>query len=284
VTTDPLRDTLVDLALMLKPDHIELIVGGGYGLVLRSEMIAKREHFSRFGINTIVRSTGDLDCFLGAEVVSDSAKTRRIAEALESMGFTAIQRYWQFSKSIGDRGEIHIDLLAADVPAPLVANIQRPNDSRRFRPRGFDKLHGRRTPEAVTVQRLPSRVDASRDGRDAFVLIPHPLSFILMKLFAFRDRIVQADDDYGAYHAFDILQTIDSMNHEEWDQTPEFLDDPVATSTVTEAREIVRQLLSSPYADGSVRLIDYARSKQNVPITAQQLEHFVNELKDLLKV
>lgn len=103
-----------------------------------------------------------------------------------------------------------------------------------------------------------------------------------MKLFAFRDRIVHPKDDYGAYHAFDILQTIDSMNHEEWDQSAEFLDDPAATSTVTEAREIVRQLFSSSYADGSVRLIDYARNKQNVPITAQQLEHFVNELKDLL--
>jgi hypothetical protein len=36
MSMDPLRDTLIDLALMLKPDGIELIVGGGYGLVLRS--------------------------------------------------------------------------------------------------------------------------------------------------------------------------------------------------------------------------------------------------------
>ncbi|MEO7997266.1 MAG: hypothetical protein ABI852_07460 [Gemmatimonadaceae bacterium] len=57
MSSDPLRDTLVDLALMLKPDGIELILGGGYGLVLRSEMIVRREHFSRFGINTIVRFT-----------------------------------------------------------------------------------------------------------------------------------------------------------------------------------------------------------------------------------
>lgn len=194
MTADPLRETLIDLATLFKPDSIELIVGGGYGLLLRSELIAKRGHFSTLGIDTIIRSTSDLDCFLGAEVISDADKTRRIAAALETLGFASIQNYWQFSKTIGDRGDIHIDLLAADVPPSLIANIHGPNDKRRLRPRGFDKLHGRRTPEAVTIERHATRIDVSRDGSDAYVLIPHPLSFILMKLFAFRDRINQSDD------------------------------------------------------------------------------------------
>ena len=107
------------------------------------------------------------------------------------------------------------------------------------------------------------------------------MSFILMKLFAFRDRTLNSADDYGAYHAFDILQTIDSMDRAEWDEARTLLGDAEATVVVAEARSIVTTLFGSARSKGSVRLIEYARTRQGVPLTLAQLELFVRELHDL---
>lgn len=281
---DALRTALVDLVLRLKPEGIELIVGGGYGLLLRSEHVATREQFSRYGLNAIVRSTRDLDCFLAADIITDGAKTQKIAEALAAMGFTPVQNYWQFRRPLDERGEIHIDLLAADVPSELTSRIERPNDKRRLRPRDYDKLHGRRTPEAVTIQHFTTKVDASGDSREAFVQIPHPVSSVLMKLFAFRDRITDERHEYGAYHAFDVLQLLDSMNETEWKQSEQLLQLPEAATTAAEARRIVNELFESEFANGSVRLVEYARDYQSFPITTAQLSRFIGDLRDLLQM
>jgi hypothetical protein len=240
-----------------------------------------RPRFSRLGMETIVRSTNDLDCFLGADVISDSSKTRRIAEVLQVLGFASIQDHWQFSKTLDSRGELHIDLLAADVPASLRDKIQRPNDQRRLRPKGFDRLHGRRTPEAVTIHQHTTRMDASTNGREAYVLVPHPMSFILMKLFAFRDRLGDSSNEYGAYHAFDALQIVDSLDQTEWSEAQMLLADPSAAAIVGTAQSIVATHFESARSDGSIRLFDYARSRQGIPLTVAQLEHFVEELRDL---
>ena len=288
MSQDPLRDTLIAFAELLKPDGIELIIGGGYGLLLRSELTARRGHSSRLGIDTVVRSTSDLDCFIGSAVISDADKTRRIAIALETLGFSAMQNYWQFSKPVklpdNDFVDVHIDLLAADVPPPLIGNIHGANDKRRLRPHGFDKLHGRRTPEAVTIERYAARIDVSGDGSGTCVLVPHPLSFILMKPFAFRDRIARASYDHGAYHAFDILQTLDSMSQEEWAQAGELIRDPAAAGTAAEARQIVQNLFASPFADGCVRMVEYARTREGLAVPVEQISQFTSELRDLLHV
>ena len=94
MTVDPLRDALIELVLLLKPDDVELIIGGGYGLVLRSEIVSTRQRASRLGIETIVRSTSDLDCFLSVDFITDATKTRRIAEVLQELGYSTVQPHW----------------------------------------------------------------------------------------------------------------------------------------------------------------------------------------------
>ena len=103
-----------------------------------------------------------------------------------------------------------------------------------------------------------------------------------MKLFAFRDRLAEADKDYGAYHAFDILQTIDSMNREEWEEARAILADPDVLRIVSEARKIVGTLFATITSEGSAKLFDYARVRQGVPFSPKQLQLFIQELYDLL--
>ncbi len=84
---DPLKEELRTLARELRGHGIPLIIGGGYGLVLRTRMIAES------GSRTLIldfpsaRSTEDLDIFLKAEVISDPKKTGAIRKALDRCGY-----------------------------------------------------------------------------------------------------------------------------------------------------------------------------------------------------
>lgn len=72
MTPDPLREQLRLLAQELKNDSIKVILGGGYGLVLKTEYIRQTNAATRFEEIPQARSTNDLDLFLSAEIITCS--------------------------------------------------------------------------------------------------------------------------------------------------------------------------------------------------------------------
>ena len=197
MTQDPLRDELAAIATLLDPAGISLILGGGYGLVLRGRVLDAERRESRYELRLPTRATADLDLYLSVAILTDPSKTRRIAEVLHERGFSAVEHNWQFAKPMGASGapqRITVDLLGADVSAELAHLMHHAKDDRLIRPEGFAGLHARRVPEAVSIERYATKLDVGTDSNPAFVLIPHPISFLLMKLAAFRDRIGHADD------------------------------------------------------------------------------------------
>jgi hypothetical protein len=42
----------------------------------------------------------------------------------------------------------------------------------------------------------------------AEIFLPHPYTFAMMKLFAFRDRVEDADKDFGRYHPNEVPRKI----------------------------------------------------------------------------
>ena len=56
---DPLRDELINLARALSPHGIDLIVGGGYGLFLRTEHVLNTRAKTRFDEPPEARATDD---------------------------------------------------------------------------------------------------------------------------------------------------------------------------------------------------------------------------------
>jgi hypothetical protein len=104
---DALATALRELALELHPHEIPLIIGGGYGLILR------QQHLDATGEPTLRpypagRSTEDLDVFLRAEVIADAAKVETIRDTLDRLQYVPVERakYYQFVREIEHRGRV----------------------------------------------------------------------------------------------------------------------------------------------------------------------------------
>lgn len=87
---DPLKEELRTLARELQGRGIPLIIGGGYGLVLRTEMIVRSSSRTLIPEFPSARSTEDFDIFLKAEVISNPEKTGAIREALDRCGYKPV--------------------------------------------------------------------------------------------------------------------------------------------------------------------------------------------------
>jgi predicted nucleotidyltransferase len=57
---------------------------------------------------------------------------------------------------------------------------------------------------------------SSGEPSKAEIFLPHPYTFAMMKLFAFRDRVEDADKDFGRYHALDLYTILATTTEDEW--------------------------------------------------------------------
>jgi Nucleotidyl transferase AbiEii toxin, Type IV TA system len=275
---DPLKQQLTMLARELQNHDIRLIVGGGYGLLLRTEHILKTEPVTRFYELPPARSTEDIDLFLGVEIITSLEKMKKIRDTLENIGFTPEAKYFQFKIQIDpERPErvIKVDLLAAP-PATeeqiQLVRIRRP----RIRPKGAKNIHAYLTDEAVTLDEELFAIDITPNGSPLFVYLPHPFTYLVLKLFALRDRI--DDDTRAPYHAFDIYRIIGMMTEDEWNQSvglsKKYENDP----KIREAEEIVITLFANEDAPGILRI--YRHAGRNA-VSTETISKLIVDLKDL---
>ncbi len=279
---DPLREELRALARDLQRRDISLIVGGGYGLVLRTELIMKSDSRTLVPDFPGARSTEDLDIFLKAEVISNSAKTGPIREALDRRGYEPVVRHFQFEREVDYMNrtrKVKVDFLAAPVPAELSTNVKA--DSVRVRPRDGRGLHAHLTPEALTVEESMTAIDIGEDDERLTIYLPHPFSYLLLKLHALRDRLDREDTDYGRHHAFDLYSTIATMTEQEWEESARIKDKYRGAQQVVEARRIVRDLFVDRRATGALRLQEHARST-GYDLSRERLELFLDSLQELM--
>jgi hypothetical protein len=233
-----------------------------------------------------VRSTQDLDIFLSAEIIVDAEKTRALREALDTLGYRPIEsaRYYQIVRSLaslGRKGELKIDLLA-QVPRAGIGLVKM--DARRIRPRGYAQLHAHTTPEALTIDRYLLPIDIGEGGESVEVFIPHPFSFIMLKLFALRDRIRRdphSEERRAPYHAFDIYSMVAMITAEEWKQGEQLRERYRDIDPLPEARSIVRELFADLYAPGTFLLREHAQTVGYL-VPEQNVEDFISDVRDLI--
>ncbi len=284
ITMPDLQTALLDLLHETRDDDLRLIVGGGYGVYL------KRERVRKTGDRTLllqwpeVRATNDLDLFLRAELLTESEKLEPLSAAIKRLGYEVIEtaKYYQFAKpgpTGGHEGSIKIDLLTGPRHSfpPHAVRM----DSRRIKPRRSVGLHAHPTEEAVTLEErlLPVKIDGNTSHGtpcSATVFLPHPFTFVLMKLFAFRDRIDDVRKDNGSYHALDIYTILATTTEVEWEQAKALRNENEDVPKIAEACGLVAEYFSGPTSKGILRLRESPYYRPEL-----QLDEFRSSLTEL---
>ena len=276
---DPMREQLIRLAQKLQKDDIKLIVGGGYGLILKHEYLRKREAVTRFADIPEDRSTNDIDIFLSTEIITDAEKIETVRDAITELGGEPIADYFQFVvNKENPELKVKIDLLAPPVSEEekKLVKISKP----RIRPKKAKNIHGYLTEEAVTIEEELISFSITKADESIEVFLPHPFTYLVLKLFALRDRLEDEGKSYGAYHAFDIYRVIAMMTEEEWEQAIQLREQYADSSKIREARQIANELLSSENATGVLRLRQHARNRE-ITLNDEIISELVVDLKEL---
>ena len=278
-----LQKALLELLQELDNTDIELIIGGGYGLYLKANYVRG------IGVRTLLsewpepRSTNDIDLFLRPELLIESSKVKPLAEAFSKLGYnvvTGAEKY-QFIKNgpEGNTGSIKIDILTG--PQDCFEGTGVRVDERRIRPNPSVGIHAHPVNEAVTLEEglfsVPITGKPTLGGiHQAEISIPHPYTFLMMKLFAFRDRLNDVDKDFGRYHAMDVYTILATTTEEEWRYALTLRDRLHSLPYVIEAGQIVSNYFLSLDQLGMIRLRESPYYHSGL-----QLDEFMSSLKDL---
>ena len=284
MTPDPLREQLRLLAQELQKDSIKLILGGGYGLVIKTEFIRRTQAVTRFEEIPQARSTNDLDLFLSAEIITSAEKIEKIRDALEKLKFVPVAQFFQFQLHVVYEGlerGVKIDLLAAPPETEAGRKLVKINKPR-IRPKKAKNIHGYLTEAALTIEENLLPVDISENEDSPLeIYLPHPFSYLVMKLFALRDRLEDEEKDFGAYHAFDIYRIIAMMTESEWNEAVELRKSYQKAAKIREAAEIVGELFTNLESIGVLRVRQHARAVE-FAIPPKNLVALIEDLNELL--
>ena len=279
-----LRTALLDLLYETRDDDLKLIIGGGYGLFLKREHLLATEERTLLKEWPQARSTNDLDLFLRPELLIDPSRLKPLAVALPRLGYDAVPgaEKYQFLRPgpSGDKqGELKIDLLTG--PRSSFKGTKVKVDARRARPQPSIDLHAHPTDEAITLEEGLSAITITGTTSAGIeysgeIYLPHPFTFALMKLFAYRDRKDDEDKEYGRYHALDIYSIIAMMTESELVESQKFSKLHAQSPIMRDACGIVKEYFSAPTAEGVLRLQESPYYRKSM-----QLDEFCDAIKTL---
>jgi len=263
---DPLGEELIRLARELEAHEIPLIVGGGYGLFLKTKLLLESQEQTRIDPFPSARSTEDLDFFLQAEIVSSDAKFRKIREVLDK-DYEPIKgaEYYQFKKrapTFGLAQSIKVDFLAFPPESDELRKLV-DVDVRRTAPKGKNRvLHAHTTEEAFLVEDTALRISLAK-GRSAEIFIPHPFAYLFLKLNAVNDRV--DDSVKGPYHAFDVYRIIAMMTENEWNESASLAQKVASHKEFAKAAGIVAELFANEESKGVILVKRFAAQSGEKP-------------------
>lgn len=263
ITLDQLKVALLDLLWILDAQKTPLILGGGYGLYLQQRqledapptqtLIARRDWPEP-------RATRDLDLFLRPEIVTSAAHMQNILSALESLNYSVIPgcEFMQFLNPSG----VKIDLLTGPLGDLESQARRRSGDDRRVGPQANVRLHAHRTSEAIQfdqgVTEIPLEGDLSTGNRyESVICIPPAFSYIMMKLFAFRDQNQNPKKEFARHHALDLYRIIAMLTEREFAHAQRSAAEHRSHVKVREAAKIVQEFFEETTSLGVLRLREH---------------------------
>ncbi len=287
ITIPDLRASLLDLLREIKSADLRLIIGGGFGLFLRTEQVRKSGVRTLLSVWPESRSTNDLDLFLRPEFLINQQKLKPLSDALSRLGYRAVPgaEKYQFFKSVS-AGEgtdlIKIDILTG--ARDRFSGTPVKTDRRRVRPNPSVGIHAHPVDEAPTLEEnlLPitlSGTSSTGVEMQSEIFLPHPYSFLMMKLFAFSDRFNDEDKDFGRYHALDLYSIMAVTSEQEWNNALALRERFSRNPWVAKAGRLVADYFSSLNGMGMVRLRESRYFRPDL-----QLEKFMSLLGELFPI
>jgi hypothetical protein len=287
ITIPDLQTSLLDLLFEIEGTDIKLIIGGGFGIYL------KIGYVQRLGIRTLLqewpepRSTNDLDLFLRPELLIESAKLKPMAKAIARLNYKVVPgaEKYQFVKP-GPGGavsaSVKIDILTG--PQDRFHGTQVRTDARRARPKPSVGIHAHPVDEALTLEEglLPVLMSgnlSSGELHKSEVFLPHPYTFLMMKLFAFKDRLEDADKEFGRYHALDLYTILSTTTEKEWGYALKLRDQHGNEPYVLEAGRLVSKHFSALDRLGMIRLRESIYYRPEL-----QLDEFMSAIQELFPI
>jgi hypothetical protein len=220
---DILKSALLDLTRTVS-NEIPLIVGGGFGLYLRQEQLRRSEERTLLQQLPEPRATNDIDLFVRMEILVSAERIRLLQQQIEQLGYDPVEgaEYFQWKRTDADGGQVKIDLLCG--PIGEFSDRLHTNSLPRVRPKAPKKtlrFHARQTEEALELdsRALAMRIEGQcSDGAAtaSTIQVPHPFTYMMMKLFAFDDRKDDAEKDVGRHHAMDLYRIVAMMTEPEY--------------------------------------------------------------------
>jgi hypothetical protein len=279
-----LQTALLDLLQKVDDPEIRLIAGGGFGIHL------KTNHVRNSGMRTLLaewpepRSTNDLDLFLRPELLIESSKLKPLVNAIAELGYQVVPgaEKYQFAKpgpGGTDAGGIKIDILTG--PQSRFHGTRVKADTRRARPKPSVGIHAHPVDEALTLEEglLPIVLTGTLSSGEAWkseIFLPHPYTFSMMKLFAFRDRFEDPNKEFGRYHALDLYTILATTTEEEWEYALHLRDRYKDDPSVKEAGNLVSEYFSSQERIGMIRLMESPYYRPEL-----QNEGFISVLQEM---
>ena len=99
---------------------------------------------------------------------------------------------------------------------------------------------------------------------------------MMMKLFAFRDRLDDADKEFGRYHALDLYTILATTMEMEWNQAIEFQKRQEGDPFFIEAGRLVAEHFSALDRPGMIRMRESRYYRPEL-----QLGEFMSALQEL---
>ena len=284
ITITDLQTALLDLLQKIQDSEIKLIIGGGFGIYL------KTNHVKRLDMRTLLdqwpesRSTNDLDLFLRPELLIESSKLRPLVNAIAELGYQVVPgaEKYQFAKpgpGGTEVGGIKIDILTG--PQSRFQGTRVKADTRRARPKPSVGIHAHPVDEALTLEEglLSIALTGTLSSGEAWeseICLPHPYTFSMMKLFAFRDRLDDANKEFGRYHALDLYTILATTIEEEWEYALHLRDQYKDDPPVKKAGNLVSEYFSSQECIGLIRLMESPYYRPELHI-----KEFISALKEM---
>jgi len=284
ITMPDLRTSLLDLLHQLRGTDVKLIIGGGFGIFLKVEQVQKLGYPTLLEEWPEPRATNDIDLFLRPELLIHAKKLEPLSQAFKTLGYQVIPgaENYQFVKpliAVNSETGIKIDILTG--PQDSFKGTSVKADNRRARPNPSIGLHAHPVNEVPTLEEGLLSISVQGTGSngeksEGEVFIPHPISFILMKLFAFSDRLEDADKNFGRYHALDLFSITATMSEKEWEEALQFRAKYRDNKYVKIAAELIGKYFSDVEQMGTLRL-------KESPYYREQLDtnRFIAYLKEL---